>query len=416
MATLHARDAPPACALTLFLLAGCGGGGASSASASAAGVDPPEPSGPALAVRTSPPALLQVPPAPNVLPLSLGRGPRGTAFNAPFVSVTICVPGTATCQTIDQVLLDTASTGLRIAASALQGGMDLPPLRTADGAPLSQCVAFASGAGGSVRRADVRLAGEAASAIPVQVYERAAPAAPRRPGACATASDIAQVIDANGILGVGPKRQDCGTGCESATPAAVYFTCAGGPCRPTPVARASQVANPIAALGAHNNGLAILLPRVPPGGSSAVTGAVILGIGTQPNNALGTARVFAPDAEGFLAVRYKGASYRSFLDTGTNSVRIPDADLPLCGEFYCPSQPGSLMATISGTAGAPQDVELTIESPDALSADSIAAVIAGGARTGRFVNWGLPFFFGRTVHLAIEGAETPAGLGPYWAF
>ncbi len=414
MATLHSRDAPPACALTLFLLAGCGGGGSS---AGVSLVDPPDPPGPALAIRTSPPALLQVPPAPNVLPISLGRGPRGTAFNAPFVSVTICIPGTATCQTIDQVLLDTASSGLRIAASALRSGMDLPSLRTAAGAPVSQCVPFASGAAwGSVRRADVRLAGEEAQAIPIQVYERAGPSSPPRPGACATASDLAQVIDANGVLGVGLRRQDCGAGCESASPAAVYFTCAGGPCTPAAVARGSQVGNPIAALGANSNGLAILLPRVPPGGSSAVTGAAILGIGTQPNNVLGAARVFAPDAEGFLAARYKGATYRSFLDTGTNSVRVPDADLPLCGEFYCPPQPGSLMATISSPAGASQDVELTFESPGAISPDAVAAVIAGGARTGRYVNWGLPFFFGRTVHLAIEGAETPAGVGPYWAF
>ena len=412
MATLHTRDAPPACALTLFLLAGCGGGGSS-----ASQVDPPEPPGPALAIRTSPPARLQVPPAPNVLPISLGRGPRGTAFNSPFVSVTICIPGTATCQTIDQVLLDTGSSGLRIAASALRGGMDLPSLRTTEGVPVSQCIPFASGAAwGSVRRADVHLAGEEAQAIPVQVYERAAPSSPRRPGACASAADIAQVIDANGVLGVGLKRQDCGAGCESANPPAVYFACAGSVCTPTPVSRANQVGNPIAELGAHNNGLAILLPKVPPGGSSVVTGAAILGIGTQPNNALGEARVFAPDAEGFLAARYKGASYRSFLDTGTNSVRFPDADLPLCGEFYCPPQPGSLAATISSAGGASLDVQLTFDAADALGADAVGAVIAGGARTGRYVNWGLPFFFGRAVHLAIEGAETPAGPGPYWAF
>src|SRR5690349_12125495 len=124
MATLHTRDAPPACALTLLLLAGCGGGGSSSANVIPD--DPPDSPGPALAIRTSPPALLQVPPAPNVMPISLGRGPRGTAFNSPFVSVTICIPGTATCQTIDQVLLDTGSSGLRIAASALRSGMDLP--------------------------------------------------------------------------------------------------------------------------------------------------------------------------------------------------------------------------------------------------------------------------------------------------
>lgn len=408
MAITLGGGARQACALSLALLAGCGGGG---------GDPPPVVATPRLAIGASPPALLQVPPAPNVMPIALGRGPRGTAFNAPFVSVTICVPGTSTCQTIDQVLLDTGSSGLRIAASALRSHMDLPPLRTAEGAPVSQCLQFASGAAwGAVRRADVQLAGEQAQAIPIQVYERAAPSSRPRPGACAIGTDIAQTVDANGILGVGLRRQDCGGGCESAAPPAIYFSCAGDPCTPTPVTRGNQVGNPVAALAANNNGLAVLLPSVAPGGSSAVTGAAVLGIATQPNNALGTARVFAPDAEGFLTAGYKGATYRSFLDTGTNSLRFPDAALPLCGEFYCPAEAGSMAATITSPAGVSQDVELAFVAPGGISADAVGAVIAGGARSGRFVNWGLPFFFGRTVHLAIEGADTPAGPGPYWAF
>ena len=32
------------------------------------------------------------------------------------------------------------------------------------------------------------------------------------------------------------------------------------------------------------------------------------------------------------------------------------------------------------------------------------------------VAWGLPFFFGRNVFVAIEGQSTPAGVGPYWAY
>lgn len=412
MAISRSGGAAQACALSIALvvLGACGGGGGGSD-------PPPAVATPRLAIGASPPARLEIPAAPNVLPIALGRGPRGTAFNAPFVSVTICVPGTSTCQTIPQVLLDSGSTGLRIAASALAAHMDLPPLLTAGGAPVSECLQFASGAAwGAVRRADLQLAGERAQGLAIQVYERAAPASRPRPGACAVGSDIAEVIDANGVLGVGLRRQDCGAACESANPPAIYFSCAADACTPTSVARADQVGNPVAALGANNNGLAILLPSVAPGGSSVVTGAAVLGIGTQANNALGAARVFAPDADGFLTARYKGTSYRSFLDTGTNSLRFPDAVLPLCGEFYCPAGPGSLAATIRSAAGVLQDVAIAFDPPDALGADAVGAVIAGGARSGQFVNWGLPFFFGRTVLLAIEGAETPAGLGPYWAF
>ena len=35
-------------------------------------------------------------------------------INKPCVSVTVCTPGTSTCQTIDDILLDTGSFGLRI--------------------------------------------------------------------------------------------------------------------------------------------------------------------------------------------------------------------------------------------------------------------------------------------------------------
>ena len=33
-----------------------------------------------------------------------------------------------------------------------------------------------------------------------------------------------------------------------------------------------------------------------------------------------------------------------------------------------------------------------------------------------FFDWGLPFFFGREVFVAIEGQETPSGPGPYYAY
>jgi hypothetical protein len=31
-------------------------------------------------------------------------------------------------------------------------------------------------------------------------------------------------------------------------------------------------------------------------------------------------------------------------------------------------------------------------------------------------DWGMPFFFGRTVFVAIDGASTLHGTGPYWAY
>jgi hypothetical protein len=40
----------------------------------------------------------------------------------------------------------------------------------------------------------------------------------------------------------------------------------------------------------------------------------------------------------------------------------------------------------------------------------------GGPNPGAFA-WGLPFFYGRTVFIGIEGqSTTSAGTGPFWAY
>src|SRR6516162_5708348 len=60
-------------------------------------------------------------PGPNVAPLTVDEGPAqlqtlyGAAYlNGVFVTVNVCLPGTSTCQTIDHVLVDTGSIGLRL--------------------------------------------------------------------------------------------------------------------------------------------------------------------------------------------------------------------------------------------------------------------------------------------------------------
>ena len=82
----------------LLLLQACGGGGAGSST-------PPPP----------PP----LPSGTNVAPLIVDAGPSQSGVNLPSVSVKFCEPGTTTCQTIDHILVDTGSSGLRIVASAL---------------------------------------------------------------------------------------------------------------------------------------------------------------------------------------------------------------------------------------------------------------------------------------------------------
>src|SRR4051812_21623081 len=107
------------------------------------------------------------PTASNVLPISVNSGPANSAPNQPFVSVTVCVPGTSNCQTIGGILVDTGSMGLRILSSAIT--LPLPQQTGAGGAPVVECLPFVDGfTWGPVQTADVRMGGEQANAMAIQ--------------------------------------------------------------------------------------------------------------------------------------------------------------------------------------------------------------------------------------------------------
>jgi len=403
-------------AATLVLVA-CGGGGDGGTPASNTPATAATP-------RTSAGAAVSsnVAAAPNVMPVVVDRGVNGNAINSPYVTVTVCQPGTQICQDIDHVLVDTGSTGLRLTAAAA-ASLTLPAVTTTAGAAVGECAHFASGfTWGAVRRADIRLASQTASNAPVQVIgDAGVPAVP--PAACSgTGGSLEASGAAKGILGVGLFTQDCGPACAGATPPQIYFSCTTDACATTRLATTSQVTNPVSLLPADNNGVVLVLPAVPAGGVVSASGALILGIGTQSNNQLGSATMFTTDQFGYFRTVYNGTTYsRSFLDSGSNGFFFHDATLKACAsstDFFCPSGPLALTATQVSASGVSRDVAFTIESVDALASAVAAANIGGDAGAGlpQSFDWGLPFFYGRTVFTAIMGASTPAGPGPYWAW
>jgi hypothetical protein len=401
-----------ACASALIACGGGGGGATGNGSA------PVPPASLPLAFGTATSTGSGALPAPgaNVLPITFDRGMRGTSFNSPYVTVTLCTPGGSTCREIDHVLVDTGSYGLRLLASALPAELALPAVRTTDGAAVAQCVQFTGGfAWGSVRTADVRLGSQMLASLPVQVIDDPSPVVAAPPARCRDENtNLGTRLGANGVLGVGMLRYDCGPACATSVSPAIYFGCAGGTCTSATVPLASQVANPIPALTAHNNGVSVTVQRVPSGGAATLAGALVLGIGTAANNQLEGAEVFGVDSGGLLVAGYKGASYPAFLDTGSNALFLPDTDLPACGDFFCPVQLVSLDVSLQAPNGTRRSVGLPIESPGALAVGTVAASIGGNQAA--IVTLGAPFFFGRTVFLALKDAATPAGTGPYWAF
>ena len=227
----------------LLLATGCGGGGDAS------------PSG-----------------GQNVQAITVDFGPTGN-INLLFATVTICAPGTSNCQSIDHVLVDTGSTGLRILSGALSSSLSLRQQTNVNGDPFVECGQFASGyTWGPVKVADVRMAGEQAGSIPIQVIgDPAFPAVPADCSAIGQALDSVNALGANGLLGVGVFQQDCGPACaSSAIPIILgtYYICPRAGCQPTRASLTQQLQNPIGMFPVDNNGVIIALPSVSATGSA----------------------------------------------------------------------------------------------------------------------------------------------------
>ncbi len=363
----------------------------------------------------------------NVQPISVNAGPTGNYANGVFTSVTVCVPSTTNCQTIDSVLVDTGSYGLRLLSSAGGGALTLalPQQNASDGNPIGECAGFVSGlTWGPVKTADITLSGEQASNLPLQVID---PTFATVPATCAASGvpedDTLQALGSNGILGIGPFAQDCGSACAAtgATNPGLYWDCASTSCQVTAEALTEQVQNPVPLFATDNNGVIIELPSLS-GSAASLMGSLVFGIGTQSNNALGSAAIFPLDSSGEFSTTFKGQTYPAFVDSGSNAYFFLNTNLtglPACSAssgFYCPASQTNLTATtVSGSTTA--NITFAVANADTLFSTASNAVFGplAGPNPGTF-DWGLPFFFGRNVFTAIESKTTPGGAGPYWAY
>jgi len=391
------------------LLASCGGGGGSS-SASASS-------------NNASSSL-----ASNAVAVSVDAGIDGRRPNVPYVSVTVCTPGTSTCQTIDHVILDTGSFGLRLLASAVTVPLTL---NTLSSQTLGECVGFADGyVWGAIRSADVTLGTQAISNAAVQVIGDTS--TPSMPAACATTGGIARntvsTLGANGILGIGQKTADCGATCAAAAVPGSYYTCSGtnnGTCDPAAVPTAQQVQNPVSLLSADNNGTVLIMPTVATSGATTATGQLLFGIGTRTNNALGSATIVKTDSAGQFTANFNNIVQQgSYIDSGSNGIFVDDASFTICTDntsFFCPSATETFTTTLSSTVDTSStSTSVSIANADTLlrAANGTENALPGLAGKGFTdgLDLGLPFFYGKSVFTAIEGASTPGGTGPYIAF
>jgi hypothetical protein len=409
-------------ALVSLLLVACGGGAGGNASALPA---------PACNVAST---ANPVGMASNALHLVVDSGPTCTEVNRLYASVTVCQPGNAAnCQTIDHVLVDTGSTGLRVFANVLSPALALPRVNGSTGRPLFSCAQFVddSYAFGPVAVADIKLSGETAASAPIQVI--ADPAFSSLGGACSpsgSALSSASVLGANGIIGLGFFKEDCGLGCTNNTNNGFYYTCTSNACTGITgdvAANAKQIKNPVALFATNNNGLTIDLPVVNLSGAPSASGTLTFGIGTQANNAPpGGASVMTTTPVGNIGTLFQSQSMNaSFIDTGSNGLYFGVSAFPLCtggfSSFYCPVSRTVLGATLFGANAASKAVVFTIDNVIALFTPAsvglaVFPTMSGPIGNNNIFDWGLPFFFGRKVVIGIEGSTSALGTGPLIAF
>ncbi len=358
----------------------------------------------------------------NVMPVSVGESGICTIINQLCATVTICQPGTSNCQTVSDVLVDIGSVGLRVFDSVLS--MPLTQTVDAQGRPLGECIFFADGGTtwGPVQVADVVLGSAPAVRVPIQVIN------PTFGGQSSTRNPCNDVVDTdpqlanfNGILGIGLFRQDCGFLCTTNSSNTLYFSCDGGSCAGAAVPLVDQVQNPVWMLPSGNNGMVLTLPNVPSAGAPSVSGALILGIGTSANNTPPAGiSVITTDENGFVTTVYKGRTFReSIIDSGSNGLFFPDASLPVCAmqldAFYCPPTLVNLTGTVIGTNGRQIVVPFQVANAESL-VETRNAAFNNLAGEFSIFDWGLPFFFGRSVFVGIEGQSSSLGTGPFFAF
>lgn len=307
----------------------------------------------------------------------------------------------------------------------------LPPVSNGSSA-LLECAQFLDGwSWGSVRTADLHIAGETASSVPIEVIGDPGYPDSLIPSTCAnvpggSVEDSVSQFGANAILGVGAFVQDCGNGCASGAQDGSFYNAytLAAPVSCTPTTTSVQVSNPVAYFATDNDGVVVTLPSVSDGGAASVAGTLTFGVASPADNALGAASIFQLDASnGTLLTQFNGGSLgESFLDSGSDGLFFPDAAIATCpgaAAFFCPASPLPFNGVIQGTNGTTATIAFSVDSADSFASTVTATpTLAGpiGSTLSQTFDWGLPFFYGRKVYAGLETSVVGGVAGPAVAF
>ncbi|WP_412022642.1 DUF3443 family protein [Burkholderia cepacia] len=356
----------------------------------------------------------------NTAVITVGTG-VANVINIPTVNVKVCAPGTSNCQVVTNVLVDTASYGLRLVGSAVSGVLNNLPQVTSGGSPVAECGKFVSSyTWGSVRTVDLSIGTEQAASLPVQIIGDLGTT--NVPSSCTnggTSANSASALGANGILGIGPAPNDCGTLCATSTSTSNnYYACPNGSnanCAIALVPVAQQVANPVHRF-ADSSGVSVQMPSVSSNGQATATGTLTFGLPDLTGKT-----VMTSTTTGDVSASFLGRSVTAFFDTGSNAYFFNDSSQTVCTrntQFYCPASTAAYGATLTGQNGVSGNVSMSVANADSLFANPSTFAfnnIAGPFGSSAWLDIGMPQFYGRTIYFGMDKTAS-GGAAPFVAF
>lgn len=381
----------------------------------------------------------------NVIPVQIGvKNSKTNSINTPVTSVTICNNNNK-CQTINNILIDTGSVGLRIESSVidsdLRDSLLQSPVVTNDGESITQCMLFGGGYayGSVVNAASVKIGSLYTQQIPIQLVDNNTLNVPTSCKEKGMPINLPSV-GINGTLGIGPISTPLPNYAQI-----VYAVAADG----IPVEVISPVGegiptlevNTFAYLNKHSNGVIFKLPNLSTPSESPISGYLILGIDTANNNQVSTNTIKLlgnPNTGwgGFISTASSNpneaySNVEAMFDSGAALLNFMNVGIQTCDpmtgliDLYCPSSSPFALQVMLGNYNSTQNANLPLNLTlvnylgDAIFSSVIIPSL-GLFMTANFDVYGIPAFLGKTIYVEFESTTsnqslpTPLGQAPAW--
>ncbi len=223
----------------------------------------------------------------------------------------------------------------------------------------------------------------------------------------------------NGILGVAPFIND---------EVSEYFSCNTSSCSTQSIESNKKLANPIAFLAeSYANGVTFKFPTLGSNGATGAIGYAVFGVDTNSDNTFESSINIYPINIGttcelficmYTTLLNTFIQY-GFLDTGSNFFYFDDSNINNNNGYYNPNPTLTLYPINTAESNNKVATNINIANLDSLIYSTNNTAFSNiGATIGfdGFLDYGLPFFFGKTVYICFNGKSCNGINGPYWAF